>query len=143
MNVTRKMFLNGLAAVAMAAAVAVIGVPNASAAKSAGIRLKAKLTGPAIGTVTPSGEAEFKANPARLTSSLDVEVEHVNLPVGTVLTVVVTHSGTPVAAGTIKLKAGENELELESQEGDKVPAVVAGDTISVMNGAATILTGAF
>ena len=143
MNVTRKMFLNGLAAASMLAAVAMIGVPTASAAKAAGIRLRAKLTGPAIGTVTPSGEAEFKANVARGTSSLEVEIEHVSLPAGTILTVVVTHAAVPKTVGTIKLKAGENELELESQEGDVVPAVVAGDTISVLNGAATVLTGAF
>jgi hypothetical protein len=73
-----------------------------------------------------------------------VEVENVNLPAGTVLTVVVSHAGVATTAGTITLNnLGENELELDSQHGDTVPTIVSGDMIMVMNGTAVILAGAF
>jgi tetratricopeptide (TPR) repeat protein len=73
------------------------------------------------------------------------EVENVNLPDGTVLTVSVTHAGAATTVGTITLNAAtsEDELELDSQHGDTVPSIVSGDMITVSNGAAVILAGVF
>ena len=101
-------------------------------------RLRARLTGPAIQNVTPEGNADFRSETGR--TRLQVEVEHVNLPAGTVLTVTIQ----TVQVGTITLSAtGFGELELDSQHGDTVPAVNSGDVISVSNGTAAILTGIF
>jgi hypothetical protein len=113
-------------------------------AKNTSTRLKAKLTGAPISGQTPSGEAEFRTDLTKLRSSLDVEVEHVNLPAATVLTVSFIHAGKTTAIGTIKLsKSGEGELELSTEDGDQVPAIVTGDMITVANGVTPILAGLF
>lgn len=114
----------------------------AQAAKgaSAGIRLRAILTGPAIGMVTPTGSAKFKTNTLGNRSELEVEAEHVNLPAGTSLDVLL---GT-TNIGKAKVNSlGEAELELDSSEGALVPAVKTGDTVSVSNAGTVILTGVF
>ena len=111
---------------------------------SSQIRLKTRLAGAAIDGITPEGEAEFRSNPSRGRSSLKVEAEHVNLPAGTVLTVALQHGTVSTAIGQITLNAfGSGELELDSQDGDTVPAVQKGDTVSISNGAVAILVGVF
>ena len=70
-------------------------------------------------------------------------MEQVNLPGGTVLVVSLSHLGTPTTIGNITLKSGEGELELNTRDGDIVPALVKGDIITVSNGIAAILSGAF
>ena len=51
---------------------------------------------------------------------------------------------SPANAGQIKLSSlGTGELELDSQKGQIVPPVVKGDTVTVKNGVAAILAGAF
>ena len=101
-------------------------------------RLRARLTGPALQKVTPDGRADVRSETGR--TRLQVEVEQVNLPAGTVLTVSIQN----VQVGTITLSAtGFGELELDSQKGDTVPVVNSGDVISVSNGTAAILVGAF
>ena len=106
-------------------------------------RLRAQLTGAAIGNITPSGNADFRSD-SRGRTRLNVEVEHVNLPQGTVLTVTLTHAGTTTTVGTFTLSAtGFAELELNSQDGQTVPAVQSGDMIAVMNGASFVLSGVF
>jgi hypothetical protein len=108
------------------------------------VRLRTSLAGGAIGGVVPSGSADFRMEASKNRSRLNVEVEHVNLPQGNMLQVSVTHMGTITAIGTIKLNAsGSGELELNSQDGDTVPAIAKGDVVTVMNGASAILTGAF
>jgi hypothetical protein len=106
-------------------------------------RLRARLTGQAIQGVTPEGNADFRSETSR--TRLQVEVEHVNLPAGTVLTVSLqSGANAPAQIGTITLSAtGFGELELDSQHGDTVPAVQKGDVLSVANGTAAILAGAF
>jgi hypothetical protein len=74
---------------------------------------------------------------------LQVEVEHVNLPTGTVLVVSVSHAGAFTSVGQITLRSGENELELETRDGNTVPAVVTGDMVVVSNAGTPILTGVF
>jgi hypothetical protein len=71
-----------------------------------------------------------------------VEVEDVNLPQGTKLQVVLDHAGVKTVVGQIVLDAfGFGELELNSQDGDNVPAVKPGDVIIVMHGTTAILSG--
>jgi hypothetical protein len=106
-------------------------------------RLRAQLTGAAIGNITPSGNADFRSD-SRGRTRLNVEVEHVNLPQGTVLTVTLTHAGATSTVGTLTLSGtGFAELELNSQDGQTVPAVQSGDMIAVMNGASFVLSGVF
>jgi len=106
-------------------------------------RIRARLTGQPIQSVTPEGAADFRSETNR--TRLQVEVEHVNLPAGTMLTVLL-HSGTnaPVQVGQITLSGtGFGELELDSEHGTTVPAVRNGDVVSVANGGTAILAGAF
>lgn len=115
-----------------------------------GVRLKTDLSGSAIGGLSPKGHAEYRQdNKGR--SRFTVEVENVNLPVGTVLTVQILQGTTFVALSpnTITLVAdpaergNHGELELEAEHGATVPDLSTGTfTIQVNNGANTILTGA-
>jgi len=102
-------------------------------------RLKTRLAGAAIAGKTPEGSAEFRTDSSKGRTELKVEVENVNLPDGTKLDVSV--AGTVI--GQITLKLGEGELELNSQDGEPVPAVVKGNTVTVANAGATVLAGAF
>jgi hypothetical protein len=76
-------------------------------------------------------------------SRLNVEVENVNLSDATMLSVMVTHMGATTSVGQIRLHGGFGELELNSQDGDTVPAIVKGDMITVSNAGTAILTGVF
>jgi hypothetical protein len=106
-------------------------------------RLRTRLSGAAVQGKTPEGNADFRSN-SRGRTRLNVEVENVNLPAGTVLQVSVQHAGMTVAVGTITMTAGGfGELELNSQDGDTVPQVQSGDMIMVANGGMTILAGVF
>ena len=107
-------------------------------------RSRTTLSGPAISRETPNGHAEIRTQSERGRSRFNVEVEDVNLDAGTMLDVMVDHAGTRSKVGTIKLDAlHSGELELNSQDGDTVPAVKKGDMVIVMNGAAAILSGVF
>jgi len=106
------------------------------------VRLEAELVGPAIGGVEPQGDADFRAihradDTVRL--RLSVEVEEVNYPDGTMLTVKI--EGKPV--GEIILEDGAGELDLDSGAGDMVPYVNKGDTVKVFFGMKKILAGVF
>jgi len=106
-------------------------------------RLRTRLSGGAMQGKTPEGNADFRSD-SRGRMRLNVEVENVNLAAGTVLQVSVQHAGMTVAAGMITLQAGGfGELELNSQDGDTVPAVQSGDMIMVANGGTVILAGVF
>jgi hypothetical protein len=109
---------------------------------AAEVRVRAKLAGPAILGRTPEGSADFRSQNAQ--TRLSVEVENVNMAAGTKLTVAVVHGVVSTTVGTITLSStGFGELELESQNGAMVPAVVAGDMVTVSSGATTILAGVF
>jgi len=107
------------------------------------VRLRTRLAGAAIAGRHPEGNADFRNDGVRM--RLNVEVENVNLANGTVLTVAIVHNGTSTAAGTIMVNSSsdENELELDSQNGNMVPTVVAGDMTTVSNRAQVILAGVF
>lgn len=105
-------------------------------------RLRTRLSGAAIGGEAPSGNAEFRMEAARQRTRLKVEVEDVNLPAGTKLQVVLDHAGVKTLIGEIVLDAfGFGELELNSQDGDNLPAVKKGDIIIVLHDASAILSG--
>src|SRR6266568_4222684 len=107
------------------------------------VRLRTTLAGAAIQGKKPEGNADFRSDSTNRTR-LNVEVENVNLPAGTVLTVAIVHAGVSTTVGTITLSSiGESELELDSQNGASVPAIVSGDMVTVSNGGAVILAGAF
>ena len=64
---------------------------------------------------------------------LNAELEKINLPVGTPIAFCLVHAGVQSTIGIANvLKAGgifEAEIELESQDGDTVPTVKAGDLL--------------
>jgi hypothetical protein len=91
------------------------------------------LSGAAIGGVTPTGKAVFvqKADSNR---KLEVEVEDVNLPAGTVLNVLV--DGTKIGTITLDaLRAGKIELETENSQ--NVPLINTGTRVIVTNQSGT------
>ena len=117
--------------------------PNASPTPSptpAGeVRVEARLAGAAINGLTPKGHAKFRSRNGE--REFEVEVEKVNLPAGTVLSVLVDG----VKVGELQLAATlEGELELESERGTSVPAVTGASTVVVTNAQGqTVLSGTF
>lgn len=111
--------------------------------KGTEVRLRTPLAGGAISGKAPSGSADFRMESDRNRSRLNVEVENVNLGDATMLSVMVTHMGATTSVGQIRLHGGFGELELNSQDGDTVPAIVKGDMITVSNAGTAILTGVF
>ncbi len=114
------------------------GSPSPSPSPSPGeVELFAALTGATINGVLPNGFAQYELHSSR--TEFEVRVRQVNLPNGTVLTV--SLNGTTV--GQLILDGGEGRLRLRSDRGDNVPVVTAGMTVTLKNGATTILSGTF
>ncbi|HEX8503204.1 MAG TPA: DUF4214 domain-containing protein [Pyrinomonadaceae bacterium] len=140
---TRLSFLPAAARAALAC-VALLATLAALAAAPAYANdetiINAGLAGAAIGGQTPTGKAVFRERPVN-DRKLQVEVQDVNLPAGTVLSVVV--GGQQVGTLTIdSLRAGR--LELETGRGQSVPAVTNGTAVAVRNQAgANIVSGVF
>jgi len=114
--------------------------PTPSPTPSNEVRVESLLAGSAIGGLTPKGHAKFRSRVGG-ESEFEVEVEKVNLAAGTVLNVLVDNLkvGELTLAPTL-----EAELELKSERGANVPAVVAGSTVVVTNAQGqTVLSGAF
>jgi hypothetical protein len=128
-----------LACVALVATLAAFAAAPAFANDDETI-IEAGLIGAAIGGSTPHGKAVFRQRPGN-DLKLEVEVEDVNLPAGTVLNVFV--GGQQIGVITLNtLRAGE--VELETERGQTVPAVSNGTSVAVRNQAgANIVTGAF
>jgi hypothetical protein len=100
--------------------------------------LFAGLSGPTINGVLPGGYAEFEVHSSRL--ELEVRVRQVNLPAGTQLAV----SVNTTAVGNLFLESGgEGRLRLRTDNGQTVPQIVAGDTITLRLNSTTILSGTF
>jgi hypothetical protein len=86
------------------------------------------------------GFAEDEQEGAR--ARLKLEVEHVNLPNGTLLNVLV--NGRPLAGVTLTLSGGKATLELDSSKGQTVPVIGAGSTIAITTtGGAVVVQGQF
>ncbi len=104
-------------------------------------RVRATLTGPAISGETPGGSAVSQSHEGE--NMFRVEVNDVNLPDGTVLSVVLVHEGNRMRAGELKLMSGSGELDLRSRDGDRVPQAQPGDTVMVDQNRMTVLAGVF
>jgi hypothetical protein len=104
------------------------------------IRLESRLAGAAINGLLPKGQARFRSrdNGRR---ELEIEVEKINLPAGTVLNVLIDNANV----GQLNLNSNlEDELELETERGAIVPSVTSTSTVVVTNAqGATILSGVF
>lgn len=132
-QMTRRMFT--LAAIAMFAAAPAL----VQAGGSDETRLRAQLSGARIDGLTPSGHADFRAGNGR--AQLDVQVEDVKVPVGTMLDVYLNNN----KIGTIRVEALTlgGELELNSQDGAMVPNVASGSVVVVKMGDRGIVAGVF
>jgi hypothetical protein len=101
-------------------------------------QLSTTLTGPAINGVVPGGNAQVdQSKLPTQPGTVDVQVNNVNLPDGTVLGVVLTDCGSsPV--GTITLRRGDGQLKTKLPVGCQIGRQ---SSIFVNNGSATILSG--
>ena len=141
---TKSSFLSSaaraaLACVALLATLAALSAAPAYANDDETI-IEAGLVGPVLGGSTPHGKAVFRQRPGN-DLKLEVEVQDVNLPAGTVLNVFV--GGGQIGVITLNaFRAGE--VELETERGQAVPAVTNGTAVAVRNqSGANIVTGAF
>ena len=114
--------------------------PTLIIGKGSEIRMRTALTGGAIAGMTPSGHADYRAIAGQGRARLNVEVEDVNLAAGTKVDVFVDGAQVgSITIGAAPVRGGE--LELNSQDGQAVPAVSSGAVVVVRNGAAAILSG--
>jgi hypothetical protein len=138
---TSRLSSFGRAALACVALFAALAAFNAATAFASSETItSATHSGAAIGGVTPTGSAEFRQRDDG-TRKLEVEVEHVNLPAGTVLSAFV--GGQSVGTITLdSLRAGR--IELESERGQAVPQVNSGAPVAVRNASgANVVAGTF
>lgn len=113
------------------------GTPSPSPSPANG-DLCAALTGATLNGALPTGYASYENHSSR--TELEVRVRQIALPIGTVLAV----SVDGFATGNITLQSGgEGRLRLRSDDGQIVPVITPGSTITVKNGDVTILSGAF
>lgn len=103
------------------------------------MKLRTRLAGDAIDGVVPQGQAEWRMTDNQ-GNRFNVQVEDIHFPDGTMLDVSACGFSE---LGTIVLKDSEGHLDLREVKGDTVPICIEGDTVSVMNGVATILLGTF
>ncbi len=114
------------------------GSPSPSPSPNQENELNAVLTGAIINGVLPNGFAKYEAENNR--SEIEVRVRQVNLPIGTSLAVSINNT---VIGNLILQSGGEGRLKLQSSQGQTVPTVTPGTTITIKNGATTVLSGVF
>ncbi len=111
--------------------------PSPSSSPNSG-DLFAGLTGATVNGVLPRGFAQYELHSSR--RELEIRVYQVSLPSGTALNVLVDGA----SVGNLILESGgEGRLRLRSDNGQNVPNVIVGSTISIRNGATQILAGTF
>lgn len=117
----------------MMLALAALATASVAVAGNSETRLKTRLAGPAIDGLVPSGAAEFRARGSA--KRFTTQVEDVNLDAGTPLQVCVNSTllGTIILGGP-PVRGGD--LNLDTRDGDTVPAMTAGDSVSVWSGSA-------
>jgi CHRD domain/FG-GAP-like repeat len=113
------------------------GSPSPSPSPNSG-DIFAALTGATLNGVLPRGFAQYELHSSR--TELEIRVRQVNLPAGTALAVSINNT---VIGQLILEDGGEGRLRLRSDNGQNVPVITAGMTITLRNGAATILSGTF
>ena len=101
--------------------------------------LSASVAGSRVG----KGKATYASNAGGSEKELEIELERIGLPVGTVLTA--TIAGVTVGTLTVFTERGTTKakLKLKSQSGQTVPTVIAGDVINILNATETAATGTF
>jgi hypothetical protein len=104
-------------------------------------RVRAQLSGPAIGGETPNGTSVARSVDGQ--NSFRVEVNNVNLPDNTTLAITLIHEGNRMRAGELKLTGGSGELDLHSRNGDQVPQPQSGDTLLVSQSHMKIVAGVY
>jgi hypothetical protein len=124
----------GLCAIAL-----VTAMPALLQGKAAETRLRATLTGPRIVNLVPSGHADFRARQGQ--ARLNVQVEDVKVAIGSVLDIYL--NGAKIGAITVDAVTLGGEMELNSQDGDLVPAVAGGSVLVVRFGDKAVLAGVF
>lgn len=91
------------------------------------------MTGSVLDGVVPKGISTSRVRGAR--SQFKAQVERVNLPDGTVLAVQVDGQ----ALGTITLALRKGGLELSSQDGEAVPTIQRGSSVTVTTASGTVV----
>ena len=113
------------------------GSPSPSPSPNGG-DLFAVLSGATVNGVLPNGFAQYEIHSSR--RELEIEVNQVNLPAGTLLGVTVDNT----AVGQLFIESdGRGRLRLRTDNGQFVPVVVSGSTIVLRNGGTAILSGVF
>ncbi len=102
-------------------------------------RIQASLSGGAINGVTPAGFSEWRLDDSGR-RRLNVQASSVNLPTGTVLTIVINNA--VVGQMSVNSFSGAN-YDVDTGNGQPVPTVNFGNPIQVNNGAETVLAGTF
>jgi hypothetical protein len=113
----------------------------ASAQGSGETALHARLSGAVLNHIKPFGYAEYDTqydSETGVERQLQVEVEHVNLPNGTLLSVHLNG----VAVGVMRVSRGHGNLELDTQAGNAVPVINIGDHLSIAAPSGAILLNA-
>jgi hypothetical protein len=118
------------------AGAAILTALSVSAAYAIYPQLSTKLSGPAINGVTPEGDAKLdQSKLPEQPGRLEVKVQNVNLPDGTLLSVILTDAGShPV--GTITLSRGSGQLFTTVQA-----PIGRTSSIFVRLGSTTVLSG--
>ena len=95
------------------------------------LRFEATLVGSA-GFPQASGDAKFEQDTYnnQTQSEFQLQVQNVNLPDGTTLQVTV--NGVAIPGGTMTLQYQKAQLNLQSDNGQAVPAIKAGDSVAVI-----------
>lgn len=88
------------------------------------------------GSVNPHGAAEYQLY-ADGNRELEIEIEDVNLPNGTVMSFFVDGN----AVGTMALNLQKARLKLRTEDGQTVPVTVDGSTVQVRNGSTILVAG--
>lgn len=103
--------------------------------------MQSPLTGGAVNGLKPSGSIDFRTAADGNGSKLNVEVEDLNLPAGTQVTVFVGNRvAGKITIGPPPMRGGE--LEINTRDGGVVPAMAPGEVVSVRTAAgAVLLTG--
>lgn len=90
------------------------------------------------GSVNPHGAAEWQLYESG-ERELEVEIEDVNLPNGTVLGAFINGS----SVGQLTLDLQRARLKLKTEDGQPVPTVNDGDAVEVRNGSTVLVSGVF
>lgn len=102
-------------------------------------RMRTQLAGARINNMSPSGHADFRASSGR--ARLNVQVEDVNIAVGSVLDVYL--DGQKIGSLSVAAVVLGGELELNTQDGDMVPTVSKGSWVLVKHGDRAVAAGVF